>query len=137
MAHSNQFRQSILLCLDLEQDSDHLARLTAQFAAIGGQDVHILYVETRKGDLRHKEKEWLVLRQLADATVQGVEIAAMQVLEGIPEDVILRYASEHPIGVVVLGHRQNAIESIHVGSTTKAVISLSPVPVLVVPLTES
>ena len=135
MAHSDHFCQSILLCLDLEQDSDHLARFTAQFAAISGQDVHILYVETRKGDLRHKEKEGLALQQLAEVALQGVKIAALQVLEGIPEDVILRYASEYPIGVVVLGHRQNAIESIHVGSTTRAVISLSPVPVLVVPLT--
>ncbi|MGZ4968840.1 MAG: universal stress protein, partial [Methylobacter sp.] len=61
----------------------------------------------------------------------------IEVLEGVPEDAILRYLSDRPIDLIVLGHRQDAIERIHVGSVTQALISQSPIPVLVVPLAEN
>jgi nucleotide-binding universal stress UspA family protein len=137
MSHSNSEQTTILLCLDLEADSDHLARFTARFAAQGVKKVHVLYIETRKLNHHRKEKERVALRQLVGAAMQSVEIAAIEVLEGVPEDVILRYLSDHPIDLIVLGHRQDARERIHVGSVTKAVIKKSPIPVLVVPLTDS
>ncbi|MGZ5044721.1 MAG: universal stress protein [Methylobacter sp.] len=137
MAHSNPEQTTILLCLDLEADSDRLARFTARFAAQGVKKVHVLYVETRKLNRHRKEKEGVALRQLVGAAMQGVEIAAIEVREGVPEDVILRYLSDCPIDLIVLGHRQDAIERIHVGSVTQALISQSPIPVLVVPLAEN
>jgi|APLak6261664116_1056043.scaffolds.fasta_scaffold95340_2 nucleotide-binding universal stress UspA family protein len=137
MSHSNSEQTTILLCLDLETDSDRLARFTARFAAQGVKKVHVLYVETRKLNRHRQEKEEVALRQLVGAAMQGVEIAAIEVLEGVPEDAILRYLSDRSIDLIVLGHRQDAIERIHVGSVTQALISQSPIPVLVVPLTEN
>lgn len=134
---SPQAQPSLLLCLDLERDSTRLARFAAQFAAESGRCVYVLCVETRDTDAKRLQKiqaalEKLVASALPEAAVVSVEAVAAEVAE----DAILDYAAQRPVEMIVLGHRQDSVASIHVGSTTKAVVSLSPIPVLVMPLRE-
>ncbi|TAN51910.1 MAG: universal stress protein [Methylococcaceae bacterium] len=128
---------SILLCLDLERDSARLARFAAEFAAGGRRSVYALYVETRPADARRLEKVKASLLKLVASSLQDAEIAGVDVVAGVAEEAILAYAAARPVDLILLGHRQSAIAGIHVGSTTQALVSLSPIPVLVMPLREN
>jgi len=76
------------------------------------------------------------LKTLVDETLGDVEVQALYLCKGLPEDSIIEYATEkieNP--VIILGRRKRSIaDRIYVGSTTSAVISLSEFPVMVVPL---
>ena len=71
-------------------------------------------------------------RAKAEAEAIGVE-ASYQIREGDPADEILRIAADHQADLVVLGSRGlGAIKSALLGSVSKAVVSGSDRPVLVV-----
>lgn len=75
------------------------------------------------------------LTALIDKTLDRVKIEAIVLRRSVAEDEILSYAKSHPCDPVILGHRQrSSVERIYVGSTTRTVLSLSPRPILVVPI---
>lgn len=130
--------RSLLLCLDLERDSTRLARFAAEFAAEGRRSVYVLCVETRRTDAQRLEKVQAALAKLVTTSLPDTAVASIDVVPAeVAEDAILAYAASRPVDMIVLGHRQDEVASIHVGSTTKAVVSLSPIPVLVMPLRET
>jgi nucleotide-binding universal stress UspA family protein len=125
---------SILLCLDLERGSGELANFCADCAARWGYPVHVIHAHSDGGrGIKEVEAE---LKTLVDETLGDVEVQALYVCKGLPEDSIIEYATEkieNP--VIILGRRKRSIaDRIYVGSTTSAVISLSEYPVMVVPL---
>jgi nucleotide-binding universal stress UspA family protein len=124
----------MLLCVDLEADSEILANYAAKYAMHCRQSLHVLYVipqASRQTDAEARQR----LKALVDKTLDRVKVEAIVLRRGVPEDEILSYAESHPCDPVMLGHRhRSTVERIYVGSTTRTVLSLSPRPILVVPI---
>lgn len=56
------------------------------------------------------------------------------VLQGHPESLIIDYAKEHRVDLIVLGtHARSGIERFLLGSTAEAILRHAPCPVLIVP----
>jgi len=127
-------KRKILLCLDLETGSETLARFVADFFQLDESVLHILYVEPNQSIPARLERAQQQLQNLVAKSMPDLVHGVLAVRTGLPEDAILAYAEEHSVDLLVLGHRQDSIERIHVGSTTRAVLSLSSSPVLVVPI---
>lgn len=128
--------QRILVCLDLEAGSAALARYSANLVRQSGGAVHLLHVLTHGATDQPEQRAHRRLSAIIQAQLSAVAIAHIEVRAGIPEDVILQHAQDYNIDLILLGHRRESVERIHVGSTTRAVISLTPLPVLVVPLND-
>ncbi|MDY6990493.1 MAG: universal stress protein [Thermodesulfobacteriota bacterium] len=127
--------QPMLLCLDLGQGSEALARYVAARAASCNQPVHVLHVCPKGASRSAIEEARARLDRLVTTLLSHVAVEAVAIRAGLPEETIAAYGEEYPIGPIVLGRRQRSmVERIHVGSTTSAVISLASCPVLVVPL---
>lgn len=63
----------------------------------------------------------------------GVESVVAEVAQGRPPEVILAYADEHDIDMIVMGtHGRTGIDRLLLGSVTEEVVRKSPVPVLTV-----
>ncbi len=130
-------RLPLLLCLDLEAGSDHLARWAAQRARRCGQPVQVLYVSPGSLSPEKRQKRKQRLQHLVEEHFQGLEITRIELREGVAEEVIVETARQVDAEMILLGRRQRtAVERIYVGSTTSAVISLARRPVLVVPVLE-
>jgi nucleotide-binding universal stress UspA family protein len=124
----------MLLCLDLEKGSRALARYAAKLARRCGQDIHLFYVGPSGGSPVIKNPR-ARLEAIAAETMQGSNVEAIILRQGLAEDEIIAYAKGCTIAPIVIGRRQrSAVERIYVGSTTSAVLSLTSCPVLVVPL---
>ncbi len=123
----------MLLCLDLEEGSESLAREAAGYCLRCNQPLHLLHVIPR-GRVGQEERARERLRHLVDEVLAGVDVRAVAVREGIAEDVIVAYAREEGTAPILLGRRFHTRERIYVGSTTSAVISMAEVPVMVIPL---
>ncbi len=127
--------QPMLLCLDLEEGSETLARYAAARAALCNQPVHVLYVRPKAEGGPAIEDAQARLDKLVTDALGDVTVEAVAIRTGLPEETIVAYAREYAVDTIVLGRRQRStVERIHVGSTTSAVISLASSPVLVVPL---
>ncbi len=124
----------MLLCVDLQQGSETLARYVAERITRFPQPLHVLYVHPESGSLSFENAQ-LQLDALVNETLAGVSIESVILRQGLPEEIIVAYAKECAVDSIVLGRRRRStVERIYVGSTTSAVISLAPCPVLVVPL---
>jgi len=131
----NDEKRPVLLCLDLEAGSETLAVIGAGFAKDLGEDLRILYVMPEKS--RESEEDALGrLGGLIEKTLGGLDIMkTLEVRRGEVEGSIVEYMKEKGARIVILGHRHGARrERVYVGSTTRAIISLAPAPVLVVPI---
>ncbi|GAB6863113.1 universal stress protein [Haloplanus litoreus] len=90
-----------------------------------------LAIEDLRETLR-TEGEAILDDLTARATDRGIELTDA-IVEGVPENVILEYADEHGIDLLVMGtHGRHGIERYLVGSVTERVVRRSSVPVLVV-----
>lgn len=66
----------------------------------------------------------------SDDAERGIE-STTSVLRGLPHEVILEYADDHDIDLVVMGKRGAAgVEAPHMGSVTDRVIRAAEVPVV-------
>ena len=64
---------------------------------------------------------------------RGFERATGEVREGSPPEVVLDYAADHDVDLVVMGtHARTGVERYLLGSVTERVLRASPVPVLTV-----
>ncbi len=126
--------QPLLLCVDLQQGSETLARYIARRISHCVQPLHVLYVHPKNGGPAIEDTQ-AQLDALVVEVLAGVSIKLVTLRHDLPEEAIVAYAKEHAVDPIVLGRRQRStVERIYVGSTTSAVISLAPCPVLVVPL---
>ncbi len=120
----------LLLCLDMEADSETLCRLAWQRAQRCSQPLHVLHVLQADGDEAEARGRLKELLTRCGASAETVSIVA-----GVPEVVIPQVAERSRAAPLVLGRRHRpTVERIYVGSTTSAVISQARVPVLVIPL---
>lgn len=124
----------MLLCVDLEANSEMLAKYAAKYAMQCRQSLHVIYVipqASRQTDAEAHQR----LKTLIDKTLDRIKVEAIVLRRGVPEDEILNYAESHPCDPVMLGHRhRSTVERIYIGSTTRTILSLSPRPILVVPI---
>lgn len=125
---------SILLCLDLEEGSKKLAEFCRDSAKRWNYPVHVLYVKGKGG--REIEDIQSDLSVIKNEILHNVRVPIVKILKGLPEESIIEFAKEiTSTPIIMLGRRKRRIaDRIYVGSTTSAIISLSPYPVLVVPL---
>ena len=125
----------ILLCLDLEAGSRVLCRYAAELGRHCNDQLQVLHVFSAvlDGEARPRlQKKITSLLDQAGINSGRVEIT---LAEGIPDEIIPAHAQAQDIDLILLGRRRRSrIEKIYVGSTTSAVISLSSIPILVVPL---
>jgi len=120
----------LLLCLDLEPDSEALCRAALARARRCGQPVQVLHVMPAFSEPRPVEGRLHALLGRC-----GAEVARVMVESGSPEERIPQVAARCGADPVVLGRRsRTTVDRIYVGSTTSAVISLCRTPVLVIPL---
>lgn len=125
---------SILLCLDLEESSRELAEFCRDCAEHWNYPVHVIHIHGDGGqDIEDVESD---LSIIVDEILHNLRAPAVKMLKGLPEEAIIEDAKEKMSNpIIMLGRRKCRIaDRIYVGSTTSAVISLSPYPVLVVPL---
>ena len=67
---------------------------------------------------------------------QGVDCEHL-LKQGIPKDIILAHAEQKNAGYIVMGsHGRSGMYDVFIGSLTKELTKLSPIPVLVVPCHE-
>ena len=125
---------SILLCLDLEEGSRELARFCKDCAENWNYPVHVIHIHRDGGrDIEDVDSD---LSVIVEEILNNLRVPAVKILKGLPEEAIIEFANEMTsTPIIMLGRRKRRIaDRIYVGSTTSAVISLSPYPVLVVPL---
>ncbi len=125
---------SILLCLDLEEGSRELAEFCKDCAEHWNYPVHVIHVHGDGGrDIEDVDSD---LSVIVEEILNNLRVPAVKILKGLPEEAIIEFANEiTSTPIIMLGRRKRRIaDRIYVGSTTSAVISLSPYPVLVVPL---
>lgn len=126
-------KEPILLCLDLEEGSGLLAMQTARYSLRCNQPLHVLHVMT-KGRAEKEKTAMERLKRLVDKSLPDINVEAVVIRHGLPEDDIVAYAQETSASPIVLGRRSRTREHVYVGSTTSAVISMASAPVLVIPL---
>ena len=92
------------------------------------------FPEIEQSEIR---EELLELNRLEQQVVaQGVDCEHL-LKQGIPKDIILAYAEQKSAGYIVMGsHGRSGIYDVFIGSLTKELTKLSPIPVLVVPCHE-
>ncbi|WJW76362.1 universal stress protein [Thiohalobacter sp. IOR34] len=132
MTESMNRPPSMLLCLDLESDSETLCRMALEYSRRCGQPLQVLHVMQAANDEQQCRDRLLAL--LASCGL-SLPAKAIHIETGTPEERIPEVAARCRVAPVILGRRQRStVERIYVGSTTSAVISLCRMPVLVIPL---
>ena len=92
------------------------------------------FPEIEQSEIREELLELNRLEQ--QAVAQGVDCEHL-LKQGIPKDIILAYAEQKYAGYIVMGsHGRSGIYDVFIGSLTKELTKLSPIPVLVVPCHE-
>ena len=138
---------NIILPVDFGKTTDVLLGAAIKFAkevngrlapmdlglAVG--DIGMQYFpEIEQSEIR---EELLELNRLEQQVVaQGVDCEHL-LKQGIPKDIILAYAEQKNAGYIVMGsHGRSGMYDVFIGSLTKELTKLSPIPVLVVPCHE-
>ena len=132
--NKNQKKNSILLCLDLEEGSRELAECCNQSALDWDWPVQVLHVHSNEEQGIEDAESYL--NAIVNETLDKVNVSTVKIVIGTPEEQIVEFANEIANApIIMLGRRKRTIaDRIYVGSTTSAVISLSTYPVIVVPL---
>ena len=132
--NKNQKKNSILLCLDLEEGSRELAEYCNQCALDWDCPIQVLNVHSNEEQGIEDAESYL--NAIVKETLDKVNIYTVKIVIGTPEEQIIEFANEIVNApIIMLGRRKRTIaDRIYVGSTTSAVISLSTYPVIVVPL---
>lgn len=134
----------ILLATDGSPSAQAAADLAGQLAQLAGAEVTVVFAfhsvprylgEPEVGERLARytaEGQRLVDPLTESLTGLGVD-AVSEVLEGPPEDAILRVAEARQCDLIVMGSRgHGGVSSLLLGSVSQKVLSHSQVPVLVV-----
>jgi universal stress protein A len=120
--------RQILIATDFSDSAEAAFRVAVQYARALHAELHLLHV--------HWSSEVEVARLLADAAAQaGPDVpATVAGTGGDPADEILRYATRHPIDLIVVGtHGRTGVSRMLLGSVAERVMRGARCPVLVVP----
>jgi len=125
---------SILLCLDLEESSRELSEYCNQCALDWDFPVQVLHVHSNEEQGIEDAESYL--NAIVKETLDKDNVSTVKIVIGTPEEQIIEFANEIVNApIIMLGRRKRTItDRMYVGSTTSAVISLSPYPVMVAPL---
>ncbi|ADD07227.2 UspA domain protein (plasmid) [Natrialba magadii ATCC 43099] len=141
---------TILLPVNGSGGSDELVNRTLNFAQRVGASVHVLHVvaaqpgpDTLSSD-QHEQLHQPLEQRGRDAIARihdhatALDIETTRVVrEGVPHQVILDYAAEHGVELIVMGrHGRTGVEQVGLGSTTERVVALADAPVVAVPVTD-
>ena len=157
-----EFR-NILYCTDLSENSAFACSYALSLAKQSGATVHVLHIaeklsedaiitlETYLRDFKSREKfvserisrtkkalqdrfdnVWKKLDK--DELSVRDQIASIEVCEAYPTEEILKRAKALNCDLIVMGAHQKGPLRAFLGSVSKAVLSMSTIPVLVVPL---
>ncbi len=130
MARKQSVVRDILFATDFSPQSEEAGRLASAYARALGSRLHILHVAAS----RHGSHEQRV-RKLAGQLGRGLEtVTAAEV--GTPAARIIRYATDHDIGLIVIGaHGRTGVSKAILGSVAELLARTAPSPVLTVPPT--
>jgi len=136
--------ENVLVPTDGSDHADRGVEHALDLAAAHGARLHVLFVvdETTHGttpalssyeafleDVSEQAEE-IAEEVVEDATERGVD-ATMSVRRGVPHEVILRYADDEDIDIVVMGKRgATGVEAPHLGSVTNRVLRGASIPVM-------
>ncbi|MEJ2658429.1 MAG: universal stress protein [Desulfobacterales bacterium] len=138
--------QKILVGCDFSEDSDLAFQYALSLAQEFQSELHLVHVKepavyaewlklsveleevlyTKLNDKIKEKLDKMVPEEACNWCLPKIEI-----LEGKPNEELIRYARENKISLIVLGVRgQGLVERMFVGSTTDRVIREAPCPVL-------
>ncbi|MFN7972619.1 MAG: universal stress protein [Acidobacteriota bacterium] len=118
--------RDILMATDFSDQSEQALRVAADYARCMGARLHVLHVGSEIDAVAHTER-WAGDR-LPGTTMSWV------VEPGRPADAIVRYATDHDIGMIVVGtHGRTGFSHALLGSVAEKVARTAPCPVLTVP----
>ena len=140
--------KNILFPVDLSAASPKIAPWVASLAAKYGARVHCLfaardfdhfsmagivpYADTGEFQGRIVAGAERLLAEFIDRYFQGTPVVSA-VIGGYPPEVILDYAQEHGIDVIVMGtHGRKGVERIIFGSVAEHVVKNATIPVMTV-----
>ena len=140
--------QRILLPTDFSSHAKLAEEQACSQARAHGAELHLLFVaEDASAVYPDATSQYLLPLTMADALVsakaellkhpdpqwvEGLQIVR-EVREGNPPGQIVRYATEHGIGLIVMGtHGRVGLRKLLMGSTTERVVRNAPCPVTVV-----
>ncbi|MFQ5795380.1 MAG: universal stress protein [Candidatus Bipolaricaulia bacterium] len=137
--------KNILLPTDGSDCAEQAVLYVKGLATQYGATVHVLHVintplvlslpgvpqERVKDSMREEGKRIIekVIQELGSLSAEG------RVQDGDPAEQIIAYTEEMEIDLIVMGtHGRSGLERILLGSVAEAVVRMSPVPVMVIPM---
>jgi nucleotide-binding universal stress UspA family protein len=135
----------ILVPTDGGESAEGAVAEAVELAAVTGARLHALSVVDTRSYSTLSEAKWLLvdemLREEAETAVRvvreraeeaGVDVTTT-VERGVPHEIILDYAAEHGVDLVVMGtHGRRGIDHVLLGSVAERVVRRSSAPVLIV-----
>lgn len=128
--HSNKaFERATQLARDWQRGL-HIVAVAQKMPAYVDDGVQVeLAMEHQRNSLRD-----LLERSAGEAQDSGVEVEAIDILEGTPSEAILEHVEKIRYDFIILGRRGEGIRRrFRLGSTTHKLISYAPCTVVVVP----
>lgn len=141
---------NIILPVDFGDSTDQLINGAIKFAKETGGKLHLIHVAPADigfaiGDMGFQyfpeveqneiKEELLRLNNIQQRVLsEGLECEHL-LKQGVAGDVVLDYAKEKNAAYIVMGsHGRSGIYDVFVGSLTKELTRISPIPVLVIPI---
>jgi nucleotide-binding universal stress UspA family protein len=134
----------ILVPTDGSSDADRAVEHALDLAETYGADLYVLYVvDTNVLPLDPRTQQVAgyleeagrraEAKVLERASGRDVDTVVTDVLEGSPHEVILEYADDNDVDLLVMGtHGRRGLDRVLLGSVTQRVLRTADVPVLVV-----
>jgi len=142
--------KKILFPTDLSEESKTIAEHVKLMAEKFGSEITVIYVvsvgpyysslEVPSTGLANFETEVVKaaevrMESFTEEVFKGLDIKT-EVFSGNPADEIVEYAEKNGNDLIIMGHSRAGLERVLLGSVAHRIVKLSPVPVMVVRLSE-
>ena len=142
--------KKILFPTDLSEESKTIAEHVKLMAEKFGSEITVIYVvsvgpyysslEVPSTGLANFETEVVKaaevrMESITEEVFKGLDIKT-EVFSGNPADEIVEYAEKNGNDLIIMGHSRAGLERVLLGSVAHRIVKLSPVPVMVVRLSE-
>jgi len=133
----NEFR-NMLYAIDLDADNVTSVVYALEFARLFKSRIHIVYINDPQASYRHPtDREDAVALRVKEAVPESL-LENMDIIyassKGNAAEEIVRYAREHQIDLIMVGHKHHSkIYSSMFDSTDVNIIDTALLPVLVIP----
>ncbi len=130
--------KNILYAIDLDDDRITSIVFALEFAEYFNSRIHFVYVNDPQAGYRHptdrEDAVALKVRQSAPAALWENQDLVYAALKGQVAEEIIRYADEHQIDLIMVGHKHRSrVYSSMFDSTDVNIVDASRLPVLVLP----